>query len=203
VTRHRWFLPDTPDVLGALRDQMAITIEGVDGFSRWATGDTAAAEAVNTAERRGDVAKRKLLSMIRDAFLTPIEPEDLFALSRGIDRILNLVTEVVKESEAMTTPPDECMAAMAALLGKALRHLDHGLSKLGSDGDLATASADAAIAAQQELEVAYYGGMAELLGVEDRTERIARRELYRRCSQIGEAVVDVAERVVYAVVKER
>jgi hypothetical protein len=103
-----------------------------------------------------------------------IEPEDLFALSRGIDRILNLVTEVVKESEAMTTPPDECMAA---LLGKALLHLDHALSKLSSDGDLATASADAAIAAQQELEVAYYGGMAELLGVEDRTERIARREL--------------------------
>lgn len=203
MTRHRWFLPDTPDVLGMLRDQMAITIEGVDGFSRWAAGDTSAADAVSSAERQGDVAKRKLLSMIRDAFLTPIEPEDLFALSRGIDRILDLVTEVVKESEVMTTPPDECMAVMAALLGKALRHLDHALSKLGGDGDLATASADAAIAAQQELEVAYYGGMAELLGVDDRTERIARRELYRRCSRIGEAVVDVAERVVYAVVKER
>jgi uncharacterized protein Yka (UPF0111/DUF47 family) len=203
MTRHRWFLPDTPDVLGMLRDQMAITIEGVDGFSRWAAGNSSAAEMVNSAERRGDVAKRELLSMIRDAFLTPIEPEDLFALSRGIDRILNLVTEVVKESEAMTTPPDECMAAMAALLGTALRHLDQALSKLGGDGDLATASADAAIAAQQELEVAYYGGMAELLGVDDRTERIARRELYRRCSRIGEAVADVAERVVYAVVKER
>lgn len=203
MTRHRWFLPDTPDVLGMLRDQMAITIEGVDGFSRWAAGDTSAADAVSSAERQGDVAKRKLLSMIRDAFLTPIEPEDLFALSRGIDRILDLVTEVVKESEVMTTPPDECMAVMAGLLGKALRHLDHALSKLGGDGDLATASADAAIAAQQELEVAYYGGMAELLGVDDRTERIARRELYRRCSRIGEAVVDVAERVVYAVVKER
>ena len=44
--------------------------------------------------------------------------------------------------------------------------------------------------------------MAESLGVEDRSERIARRELYRRCSRIGEMVVDVAERVVYAVVKE-
>jgi hypothetical protein len=37
---------------------------------------------------------------------------------------------------------------------------------------------------------------------EDRSERIARRELYRRCSRIGEMVVDVAECVVYAVVKE-
>ena len=52
------------------------------------------------------------------------------------------------------------------------------------------------------LEHAYYAGMAALLEVEDMRERIARRELYRRCSRIGETVVDVAERVVYAVVKQ-
>ena len=90
----------------------------------------------------------------------------------------------------------------AGLLCDALRHLDDALSKLGTDGDHATASADAAIAAQRELETAYYAGMVGLLGVEDRTERITRRELYRRSSRIGEAVVDVAERVVYAVVKQ-
>jgi phosphate/sulfate permease len=28
------------------------------------------------------------------------------------------------------------------------------------------------------------------------------RELYRRCARIGELVIDVAERVVYAVVKQ-
>lgn len=44
--------------------------------------------------------------------------------------------------------------------------------------------------------------MAALLGVVDRSERIARRELYRGCWRIGETVVEVAERVVYAVVKQ-
>jgi hypothetical protein len=44
--------------------------------------------------------------------------------------------------------------------------------------------------------------MGALLGVQDRSERIARRELYRRCTRIGELVIDVAERVVYAVVKQ-
>lgn len=102
----------------------------------------------------------------------------------------------------MASPPDEGIATMAVLLGVALRHLDDALSKLGIDGDHATASADSAIAAQRELEAAYYDGMVALLGVDDRTERIARRELYRRSSRIGEAVVDVAERVVYAVVKQ-
>ena len=48
----------------------------------------------------------------------------------------------------------------------------------------------------------YYEGMAGLLEVGDRNERIARRELYRSCSRLGETVVDIAERVVYAVMKQ-
>jgi hypothetical protein len=49
---------------------------------------------------------------------------------------------------------------------------------------------------------AYYQGMAALLEVDDMRERISRRELYRRCARIGEGVVDVAERVQYAIVKQ-
>ena len=202
MTRKRWFLPETPDVLGMLRRQTAITIDGADAFTRWAGGDAAGAQTVLDAARQGDIAKRDLLSALREAFVTPIEPEDLFALSRGIDRILHYVADLVKESAAMASPPDQGIATMAGLLGDALRHLDDALSNLGTDGDRATASADAAVAAQRELETAYYAGIVGLLGVEDRTERITRRELYRRSSRIGEAVVDVAERVVYAVVKQ-
>ena len=202
MTHKRWFLPETPDVLGMLHRQMAVTIDGAEAFARWAAGDAAAAQAVRDAEHQGDVAKRDLLRALREAFVTPIEPEDLFALSRGIDRILNYVTDLVEESEAMASPPDEGIATMAGLLSDALRHLDDALSTLGTDGDHATASADAAIAAQHQLETACYAGMVGLLGVEDRTERITRRELYRRFSRIGEAVVDVAERIVYAVVKQ-
>jgi hypothetical protein len=44
--------------------------------------------------------------------------------------------------------------------------------------------------------------MGGLLEVQDMRERISRRELYRRCSRIGETVVEVAERVVYAIVKQ-
>ena len=44
--------------------------------------------------------------------------------------------------------------------------------------------------------------MGTLLDHHGRAERIARRELYRRCARIGELVIDVAERVIYAVVKQ-
>ena len=199
--RH-WFLPETPDVIGLLRSQIRVTGEGIAAFRDWAEGDAAAAERVHDAERRGDVAKRELLAMLRTAFVTAIEPEDVFALSRCVEWILDYTNDLVNESIAMATPPDQRIAEMAALLGEAVGHLDEAIRHLAVDADRATTEADAAIAAERRLEHAYYEGMAALLDVGDRTERIARRELYRRCSRIGDSVVDAAERVVYTVVKQ-
>jgi uncharacterized protein len=197
-----WFLPETPDVLGLLRRQVAVTIEGVDAFAAWAAGDATLAQSVRDIEHRGDTAKRELLTALRAAFVTPMEPEDVFALSRGVDWILNYARDLVNESEAMSCPPDTGIAEMATLHGEAVRHIDQAIARLRTDDEGAAEAADAAIKTERGLEHVYYRGMAALLEVEDRSERIARRELYRRCARIGETVVDVAERVVYAVVKE-
>lgn len=202
MTRRGWFLPETPDVRGLLREQVAVTIEGVDAFTAWARGDAAAAELVREAEHRGDAAKRTLLNALRAAFVTPLEPEDVFALSRGVDRVLDYTRDIVIEADVMASPPDAVIAEMAGLLGEAVRNIDKALSHLGSDDDAATEAADAAITTERGLEHAYYRGMGALLDVQNRGERIARRELYRRCARIGEIVIDVAERVVYAVVKQ-
>jgi uncharacterized protein Yka (UPF0111/DUF47 family) len=198
----RWFLPETPDVLRLLRDQVAITIEGMDAFARWADGDPEAAVVVAEAERRGDTAKRELLVALRAAFVLPLEPEDLFALSRGVDRILSSAQEVVAESALLACPPDPELVEMARLLGGAVRHIDDAVAGLAGDGDAATVAADAAMAQQKALADAYQRGMAALLQVDERGARIAGRELYRRCMRIGDFVVDVAERIIYAVVKQ-
>jgi uncharacterized protein Yka (UPF0111/DUF47 family) len=197
-----WFLPETPDVLGLLRRQVAVTIEGMEAFVAWAGGEEAAAESLRDAEHRAEAAKRELLNALRVAFVTPLDPEDVFALSRGVDWILDYARDLVGESEAMQTTPDQGVEEMAVLLAEAVGHLDRAIASLGSDGDLATAAADAAIMAERRLERAYYRGMASLLETKEMRERISRRELYRRCSRIGEMVIDVAERVVYAVVKQ-
>jgi uncharacterized protein Yka (UPF0111/DUF47 family) len=199
--RH-WFLPNSPDVIGLLKKQAAVAVEGVDEFAGWAAGDASAAEAVREAEHRGDAAKWELLDALREAFMTPVEPEDLFALSRSIDWILKYTRDLVTESEVMRSPPDPGIAEMAALLSEAVVHVEEAIGALGSDGEKATSCAKAALRAQRGLQGAYYRGMASLLEVEHTRERISRRELYRRCARLGEIVIDVAERVIYAVVKQ-
>ncbi len=202
MSRDHWFLPHTPNVLGMLREQLAVTIEGMDACAAWAEGDADAAGTVRDAERRADGIKRALLGELRAAFVIPLEPEDVFALSQGVDWILNYAGDLISESEVMVCAPDPVIARMVRLLGEAVRHIDHAMAQIGTDQEAATRAAVEAIDSERALERIYYDGMAALLDVTDRSERIARRELYRRCARIGEVTIDVAERVVYAVVKE-
>ncbi len=200
--KRRWFLPDTPDLIGQLRVQAGITREGVEAFAAWAAGDEGAAGSLMEIEHRGDVAKRQLLEELRDAFVTPLAPEDLFALSRGIDWILDYTRDLVFESKAMSSPPDERLAEMAGLIRDAVGHIADAVDHLGPSNDKANEAADLAITAERQLEHSYYRGMAQLLEVDKRNERISSRELYRRCARIGDQVIDVAERIIYSVVKE-
>ena len=145
---HRWFLPESPDVLGLLREQLQVTIQGVDAFASWAAGDASAAAAMRKLEHRADDAKRSLHRALREAFVTPLEPEDLFALSRGVDRILNQAKDLVRESEVMACPPDTAVADMAALLAASVRGLDQAIARLDPGAGDATDAADAAIKAR-------------------------------------------------------
>jgi len=203
MTRN-WFLPDTPDLLGLLRRQVALTARGMDAFAQWAEsgGGDAAAASIRAIEHEADVVKGELRNALRSAFVTPLDPEDLFALSRGVDWILNHAKDAVGESEVMGCPPDEPTAAMAALLATAVREIEAGIAVVGDRSADAAEPADRAVKAERRLEKVYRSAMGALAGVEDVRVVMGRQELYRRCSRMGETAVDVAERLIYAVIKE-
>lgn len=204
MSRRHWFLPDVPDVLALLRRQVALTVQGMDAFERWAVsgGDAQAAATVRALEHDADTAKRDLLSALRDAFVTPLDPEDLYALSRGTDWILNHAKDAIGESEVMGCPPDDATAAMAALLAESVRQIDAGVARIAARSGDAAEAADAAIKAERGLEKVYRAAMAALVEVGDVRAVMGRQELYRRCSRMGETAVDVAERLIYAGLKE-
>jgi uncharacterized protein Yka (UPF0111/DUF47 family) len=132
----------------------------------------------------------------------PFEPEDVFTLSRSVDRVLNHCRDLVNESEVMDVAPDAGITEMAGALVGALNQIERAFAALGEDTDRATNAADAAIREERRLAHAYYNGMGALLDLDDMRQRIGRRELYRRCYWIGVVVVEIADRVVYAIVKQ-
>jgi uncharacterized protein Yka (UPF0111/DUF47 family) len=198
-----WFLPESPDVLGMLRDQAAVTVEGMHALVAWASGDAAAADRVRECEHRADSSKRSLREALTVAFTTPLEPEDLFELSRGLDEVMNGVKDAVRESEVMGSQPDPAIAEMSARLAEGIGHIADAFAALGGRrSESATEAADAAVASQRRLERVYRRAMSALVDVDDLREIAARRELYRRLARTSDQLVDVAERVWYSVLKE-
>lgn len=196
-----WFLPDNPDVIELLLEQTDVTIGGLEAFAAWSQGDAAGAQTVRDAEHAADDIRRELHRSLRRAFSTPLDGEDLYALSERLDSVLNGAKNAVRESEVMRIAPDAPLASMAVELAAAVAHLRTAFAALVIDADAATGAADAAIRCEREIERIYRTAMSELLEVEDLREVIGRRELYRRYARLGDELVSVAERVWYALVK--
>jgi hypothetical protein len=203
MARAHWFLPETPDVLGLLREQSEITIEGLEALAAWAGGDREAADRVRKAEHLADEKKRGLRTALTEAFSTPMEPEDIFELSRGLDEILNDAKNIVGEAEAMHSQPDAAIAEMAAELVKGTARVVEAFGMFAKDDRAgATAAADRAVKQQRHLQHSYRRAMSALIENPDLREVAARREIYRRLARCGDELVRVAERVWYSVLKE-
>lgn len=202
----RWFLPESPDVIGMLQAQAQITARGMDAFAAWAAGDVSRAEDVRAAEHECDEIRRALVDAVSEAFTTPLEPEDLFQLSRDLDKVINGAKNTVRESEAMDFPPDPATAQMAVLLAEGVEHIRTAFNFLDGKGGKtivpATEAADAAVKSQRNLERIYRDAAGELLTVSDLHVVTARREFYRRISAISDDIVSVADRIWYSRVKE-
>ena len=201
----RWFLPEAPDVIGMLQKQADATSRGMQAFAAWAGGDASRADEVRAAEHECDEVRRHLVDAVSESFTTPLEPEDLFQLSRDLDKVINGAKNTVRESEAMAFPPDPATADMAVLLAAGIGHLKNAFGHLSGDGKStfpATEAADAAVRSQRDLERVYRQAASDLLEITDIREVVARREFYRRISAISDDIVSVADRIWYAEVKE-
>ena len=133
LERHkRWFLPETPDVVGMLCAQAATTIEGIDALAEWGNGDASAADRVRAAEHTADAEKRELWRALREAFTTPLDPEDLYHLSAGLDEVLNHAKDVVREAEVLAFAPEGPeIAEMVELAAEGVRHLADAFARGG------------------------------------------------------------------------
>ena len=202
VSTKRWFLPESPDLLGMLRQQAAITVGG-DGRARRVVG------------RRC----RRAPSWCATASTAPTQPSancggrsatpSPAARRRGSLHAVGRPGRGAQRGEGShprdgghghgARPADPRDGGHSWPKPSATSPTRSDVS--GSDGD-ATELADAAIKSQRRVEHAYRARDVGAAQVADLREVMGRREVYRRLSRIGDLVHIVAERVWYAVVKE-
>jgi len=198
----RWFLPESPDLLGLLTEQGRVTEAGMAALSEWAQGDADKQAVVRAKEHEADEARHRVLLAVKSAFVTPIAPEDVFELSERLDRIMNAGKDLVREADLLALAPDPPMADVVDLVGLGVHDLVVAFPAMANDPGAATDAADSAVRHVRSIERVYRRAMSALLKEDDVHEIMGRRELYRRCARMGDGVENVANRIWYAVVKQ-
>ena len=196
------WLPAAPDVLGLLVAQGEATEEGLVAFTAWSRGGGHhAGAAVDTARKAARQARRELLEALRAALSTPLDQEDLYTLSERVDRVLTQARNALREADILDWTPDRHAAAMADRLAEGTRALVTGFRLLYDDPAAAGRQSDAASKAVEHVERDYRQAMAELLKDEDLRAVLASADLYRRYVHLAEAIVAVADRLWYTVLR--
>ena len=113
-------------------------------------------------EHVADDQKRTVPEALTEAFTTPLDPEDVFELSQGLDGILNRAGNTVREAEVMGRGPMRRSPRWPGELAESVRNLAaavDGLAHRHGEG-AATDAADRAIKNQRHLEHAYRSAMS-------------------------------------------
>jgi uncharacterized protein Yka (UPF0111/DUF47 family) len=203
--RRRWrraFLPAVPDVLALLVAQGELCVTGLSAFDAWSRGGGAeAAAAVRSARQEAFAARRELQAALQAALSTPVDQEDLYVLAERADRVLEVARNAVREAEVLGWTPDAHAATMSARLAEGIQALVAGFELLVKDPEEAGRRADAASDAVHRVEHDYREAMAELLQADDLRVVFAGQDLYRRYLALAEAIVAVADRLWFVVLR--
>jgi uncharacterized protein Yka (UPF0111/DUF47 family) len=205
MNRLRNLLPADPDILGSLERQARTTGEGIDALLAWARHEAGADLRVRDVEHQADAIKWEVRLALREAFVTPIDAEDLYVLSTTLDEVMNQAKDAVREAEALRFIPDKATESMVERLVEGFGALVGACAELRQTKKIAGAAelAEAARKAERRLERVYRAAMSDLVDSEvEVRDFMIKREMYRRFARMGEAMTDVSERFWYASMKE-
>ena len=188
-----------------IHDQAAYTLEGMEALKAYMAEDTSAANRIVTAEKEADEARRILIAELNKTFVTPFDREDIFALSRTIDDVLDYAYSTVTEMEVHKVRPTSFMLSIAGLLRDAANELLMAVDRLELHPEVANEHAQRAKSIENRVEDVYREALADLFsGAEDIKhvmKMLKSREVYRHLSNAADRGDEAANVIADIVVK--
>ncbi len=200
------FRSRSPHFLQLLAQQADKTREGLETLEHYfQSHNPADARRVEMTEKEADELRRILIDDLNRAFVTPIDREDLFALSRTIDDVLDYAYSTVDEIQLFELQPTELMLKMVVILREAAEELHLGVLQLRERPQLALQHAMRAKQLENRAEGLYREALAELFQqpktLDDVMLMLKRREVYRHLSNAADRGDEAANIISDIVVK--
>jgi predicted phosphate transport protein (TIGR00153 family) len=179
--------------------QAEFAVEGLQALLKYvAEPDEELALRVNQIEKEADEVRRILIDELNRTFVTPLDREDIFALSLTVDDILDYANTTVEEMNMLEIKPNNYIERMVSLLTDAAREIHMGVLRLETHPNVANDHAVRAKALENRVETVYREAIADLFhlprDVDHIVEMLKLREVYRHLSNAadrGDAAANV------------
>ena len=199
-----FFKPQQDKFHQSLIQQAGITLQGLvalEAYMKKAADKHAT--AVEQSEKDADEARRILIDNLNRTFVTPIDREDIFALSRAVDDVMDYAFSTVEEMRILEVEPNDFLRRMVSLLHDAANEIHLAIQRLKDNPGVATEHATRAKALENRVERVYREAIADLFsGPEDIhqiTKMLKLREIYRHlsnCADRGDEAANIIHDIV-------
>lgn len=202
----KFFKPRQDRFLGLIQEQAEKTLQGLELLKVYMNNPGSdAADQLTAAEKEADEIRRILIDELNRTFITPIDREDIFALSRAIDDMIDYAYSTVVEMEILKVRPTSQMVRIASLLRDAAYEIQLATQRMLKNPGVATEHAQRAKALENRVESVYREALAELFSgpedVQHVVKMLKKREVYRHLSNAADKGDEAANILADIVVK--
>jgi hypothetical protein len=201
-----FFKPKQNKFLRLLIEHAAKTLEGLEcleAFMKEPSDERA--RHIRLLEKEADEVRRILIDELNRTFVTPIDREDIFALSRAIDDVIDYAYTTVEEMVILDVKPNHFLQRMVSLLREASYEIHLAMLRLEENPNVASDHAIRAKALENQMEHIYREAIADLFnGPEDIhhvMDMLKLRELYRHLSNCADRGDEAANVITDIVIK--
>ncbi len=199
-----WPFPKRYDFYKMLSDQALKVEEGMTALLEFMQDATPAkALRVETIEKEADELRRILIDGLNRTFVTPVDREDIFALSRTIDDVCDYARSTVAEMTLFEVQPNDHLKKMAEILTSAAADVSAAVGFMKNDPKAATDHIVRAKKTENRMERLYREALAELFKEKDVIQILKLREIYRhmsnaadRCDESADIIGDILVKTV-------
>ena len=188
-----------------LSQQADLTVRALQVLERLGPEVESNAELVDQLkeiEREGDAARRILIDELLHTYATPFDREDLFALSRAIDDILDAANETAIELAIYKIGPPAGLSEMAKVLTEGARHISAAVGELLDHPGVAAEHAVRAKRSENRIDGLYHQAVGQLFDSDAEMNKILKaREIYRHLKNSADRIDRAADEISVIVIK--
>ena len=189
-----FFSREKYDFYQLLIQQAEKTLEGLGALKEFIEEPSSArGMRVDDLEKEADDLRRIVINAINESLVTPMDREDIFALSRAIDDMVDYAKTTVEEMVLFEVETNDHLKKMAQSLYEAGEDIVKSVSHLQYKPRIAEEHLIRAKKTENYVEHLYRQALAELFKKNDVIAILKTRELYRHLSNAADRGDEAAD----------